>query len=62
MSPPGRIDAALRLAKAGDAWLFLVRDFCSAVIYIASLCGDTGRLARPEHARRFRQSYPRPLD
>jgi ceramide glucosyltransferase len=35
-----QIDAALRLAKAGDAWLFLVRDFCSAVIYVASFAGD----------------------
>jgi ceramide glucosyltransferase len=35
-----RIDAALGLAKAGDAWLFLVRDFCSALIYILSYTGD----------------------
>jgi ceramide glucosyltransferase len=35
-----RIDATLGLAKAGDAWLFLVRDFCSALIYIASYGGD----------------------
>ncbi len=34
------IDAALGLAKAGDAWLFLVRDFCSALIYIVSYGGD----------------------
>ncbi len=34
------IDAALGLAKAGDAWLFLVRDFCSFVIYVASFTGD----------------------
>lgn len=34
------IDATLKLAKAGDAWLFLVRDFCSAVIYIVSYTGD----------------------
>ena len=34
------IDAALKLAKAGNAWLFLVRDFCSAVIYIVSYTGD----------------------
>ncbi len=36
-----RIDAALGLAKAGEAWLFLVRDFCSAIIYIASFTGAT---------------------
>jgi ceramide glucosyltransferase len=35
-----RIDSALGLAKAGDAWLFLVRDFCSALIYIVSYGGD----------------------
>ena len=34
------IDAALKLAKAGNAWLFLVRDFCSAVIYVVSYTGD----------------------
>lgn len=34
------IDHALGLAKAGDAWLFLVRDFCSFVIYVASFTGD----------------------
>ncbi|GLR65742.1 glucosyltransferase [Acidocella aquatica] len=34
------IDTALGLAKAGDAWLFLVRDFCSFVIYVASFTGD----------------------
>ncbi len=34
------IDAELRLAKSGDAWLFLVRDFCSAVIYAVSYAGD----------------------
>ena len=36
-----QIDAMLGLAKAGDAWLFLVRDFCSAIIYIVSCAGDT---------------------
>ncbi len=36
-----QIDAMLGLAKAGDAWLFLVRDFCSAIIYIVSWAGDT---------------------
>jgi ceramide glucosyltransferase len=34
------IDSMLHLAKAGDAWLFLVRDFCSTLIYIASFTGD----------------------
>jgi ceramide glucosyltransferase len=34
------IDATLRLAKSGDAWLFLVRDFCSFIIYVASFTGD----------------------
>jgi ceramide glucosyltransferase len=36
-----RIDKALGLAKAGEAWLFLVRDFCSVIIYIASFGGAT---------------------
>ncbi len=36
-----RIDRALGLVKAGDAWLFLVRDFFSALIYIASFGGAT---------------------
>jgi ceramide glucosyltransferase len=36
-----QIDTALGLAKAGEAWLFLVRDFCSAVIYVASFSGAT---------------------
>jgi ceramide glucosyltransferase len=35
-----RIDALLHLAKAGDAWLFLLRDFCSALIYVYSFAGD----------------------
>jgi ceramide glucosyltransferase len=35
-----RIDALLKLAKAGDAWLFLVRDFCSVIIYAISYAGD----------------------
>jgi ceramide glucosyltransferase len=35
-----QIDATLSLAKAGDAWLFLVRDLCSAVVYVASFAGD----------------------
>ena len=54
-----RIDALLRLAKAGDAWLFVVRDFCSAVIYLVSYAGDTvdwrGRTMRAE----FRETAPR---
>jgi len=36
-----RIDAALGLARAGDAWLFLLRDFFSGLIYIASYGGAT---------------------
>jgi ceramide glucosyltransferase len=36
-----QIDAALKLAKSGDAWLFLVRDFCSTIIYAASFAGDS---------------------
>jgi ceramide glucosyltransferase len=36
-----RIDAALKLAKSGEAWLFLVRDFCSVLIYVLSFMGDT---------------------
>lgn len=35
-----RIDAALRLPKAGDVWLFLLRDICSTIIYIASFTGS----------------------
>ncbi len=35
-----RIDHALGLAKAGEAWLFLIRDVVSAIIYIASFCGN----------------------
>ena len=35
-----RIDAALRLAKAGNAWLFVVRDLLSTLIYFASFCGN----------------------
>jgi len=35
-----RIDTLLSLAKSGDAWLFLLRDFCAAVVYIASFAGD----------------------
>lgn len=35
-----RIDRALRLSKAGDAWLFVVRDLFSATIYIASFLGN----------------------
>ncbi len=36
-----RIDRALGLAKAGEAWLFLVRDFFSVFIYVASFGGAT---------------------
>jgi hypothetical protein len=35
-----RIDTALKLAKAGDAWLFLIRDFCSVWVYMVSFLGD----------------------
>jgi ceramide glucosyltransferase len=35
-----RIDAVLGLAKAGEAWLFLVRDVVSAIIYVASFTGN----------------------
>jgi ceramide glucosyltransferase len=35
-----RIDRTLGLAKAGEAWLFLVRDVVSAMIYVASFCGN----------------------
>jgi ceramide glucosyltransferase len=35
-----RIDAALRLSKAGDAWMFVLRDLISATIYIASFLGN----------------------
>ncbi len=35
-----RIDRLLGLAKAGEAWLFLVRDVVSAIIYVASFCGN----------------------
>lgn len=50
-----RIDAMLGLPKAGDAWLFLVRDFCSALIYIASYTGDKvdwrGQIMRADSGR-----------
>jgi ceramide glucosyltransferase len=35
-----RIDTALGLAKAGDAWLFVLRDIVSAAIYVASFTGN----------------------
>jgi ceramide glucosyltransferase len=35
-----RIDAALKLAKSGEAWLFLVRDFWSVIIYVLSFSSD----------------------
>ncbi len=51
-----RIDAVLGLAKAGDAWLFLVRDICSAVIYVVSYAGDTvdwrGQTMRADSGKR----------
>jgi ceramide glucosyltransferase len=30
----------LRLSKAGDAWMFVLRDLISATIYIASFLGN----------------------
>ena len=35
-----RIDRALGLAKAGGAWLFVVRDIISLAVYIASFTGN----------------------
>jgi ceramide glucosyltransferase len=35
-----RIDSVLKLAKAGDAWLFLIRDFCSVWVYMVCFLGD----------------------
>jgi ceramide glucosyltransferase len=35
-----RVDRELGLAKAGEAWLFLMRDAVSAIIYVASFCGN----------------------
>jgi ceramide glucosyltransferase len=35
-----RINAMLRLAKTGNAWLFVLRDFFSVVIYVVSYAGD----------------------
>jgi ceramide glucosyltransferase len=35
-----RIDTALGLAKAGDAWLFVLRDIVSAAVYTASFTGN----------------------
>ena len=35
-----RIDAALRLPPSGGAWLFLLRDLFSTLIYIASFTGS----------------------
>jgi ceramide glucosyltransferase len=35
-----QIDAALNLAKSGDAWLFLVRDICSVAIFILCYIGN----------------------
>ncbi len=36
-----RIDQRLNLVKAGDAWLFLLRDLLSAAIYAVSYLGDS---------------------
>ncbi len=35
-----KIDAELRLPKTGEAWLLLLRDFCSTIIYVASFTGS----------------------
>ena len=35
-----KIDAALSLPKSGEAWLLLLRDFCSTIIYVASFTGS----------------------
>ena len=35
-----KIDAELRLPKTGEAWLLLLRDFCSTIIYVASFAGS----------------------
>ncbi len=35
-----KIDAALRLPKSGDAWLLLLRELCSTIIYVASFTGS----------------------
>jgi ceramide glucosyltransferase len=50
-----RIDAALGLAKAGEAWLFLVRDMFSVIIYVASFTGTSvewrGQMMRADPGR-----------
>jgi ceramide glucosyltransferase len=35
-----QIDAALRLPKSGAAWLLLLRELCSTIIYVASFTGS----------------------
>lgn len=35
-----RIDSALGLVKAGEAWLFVIRDIISLAVYIASFTGN----------------------
>ncbi len=35
-----KIDAELRLPKSGEAWLLVLRDLCSTIIYIASFTGS----------------------
>jgi ceramide glucosyltransferase len=60
-----RIDAMLGLSKAGDAWLFLVRDFCSAVIFVVSYTGDTvdwrGQMMRADSGKRPQNQKFEPL-
>jgi ceramide glucosyltransferase len=61
-----RLDTALRLAKTGGAWLFVLRDIMSAVIYFASYCGTAvnwrGQQMRadPGRAPPSRSSPPAP--
>jgi len=35
-----KIDTELRLPKSGEAWLLLLRDLCSTIIYVASFTGS----------------------
>jgi ceramide glucosyltransferase len=59
-----RIDAALRLSKAGDAWLFVLRDMVSAIIYIASFLGNDvswrGQQMRTDYGKKLAPSPATP--
>jgi ceramide glucosyltransferase len=50
-----RIDKALGLAKAGEPWLFLLRDVVSGIIFVASYCGDRvdwrGQTMQADHGK-----------